>query len=561
VFRGLKRRLGWALLGIFLIFQILAQLFYPSYLTLPLARYNREPYGLKHRDDMVMMEQSKFVSTRLELTGSYGKEQVDLIKLGGRLDESANFNNLSYYPKKWRWVPFSILFWRPDVLTLPITFDDKPLLNYTLNYSKKHSKKATDASISIRDGNISIKDGKKGLSVDANKLRLAIKNKYIDTSGIVRLDVPEASIEPSASSADLLHVRQQAEDIISKHIVVSVAGRQEEFIPSKEQLASWLRVVEESGKVKLDVDSQVFGDFIDAMDKLVAKPAGQTIVSVVDDREVLRQEGVTGERVNRLDFEQKMSSILFRPGVYKYISIDLEPIMPEVKTSYSFSHTQAGLQAKLREIGRRYDTRISLQQLNGEGWGASYRGTESIPSASTYKLYIALRLFDEIKSGRLNWQSSVLGTTVDGCFHQMIVVSTNQCAEEWIRQFGRTALNSFLYERGISQATTFTAEGAIRTSSDDLLRTIIGINDGSLAGGYERDKLLDMMGRQIWRQGIPSGTQGWTANKVGFLWDYVHDTGIVHHPKGVYAISIMTKGANYGIIAKITRELEAQMYP
>ena len=93
----------------------------------------------------------------------------------------------------------------------------------------------------------------------------------------------------------------------------------------------------ESGKVKLDVDSQVFGDFIDAMDKLVAKPAGQTIVSVVDDREVLRQEGVTGERVNRLDFEQKMSSILFRPGVYKYISIDLEPIMPEVKTSYSYS--------------------------------------------------------------------------------------------------------------------------------------------------------------------------------------------------------------------------------
>jgi hypothetical protein len=70
-----------------------------------------------------------------------------------------------------------------------------------------------------------------------------------------------------------------------------------------------------------------------------------------------------------------------------------------------------------------------------------------------------------------------------------------------------------------------------------------------------------MMSRQIWRKGIPSGTAGWTSDKVGFLWDYVHDVGVIHHPRGTYVMAVMTKGANYGVIAQITREIEEVLYP
>ena len=83
-----------------------------------------------------------------------------------------------------------------------------------------------------------------------------------------------------------------------------------------------------------------------------------------------------------------------------------------------------------------------------------------------------------------------------------------------------------------------------------------GIYNGNLVDEQNRHKMLDMMRRQIWRKGIPSGTAGWTSNKVGFLWNYVHDVGVVHHPHGTYILAIMTKYANYGIIAKITTELE-----
>ena len=50
-------------------------------------------------------------------------------------------------------------------------------------------------------------------------------------------------------------------------------------------------------------------------------------------------------------------------------------------------------------------------------------------------------------------------------------------------------------------------------------------------------------------------------DKVGFLWDYTHDTAVVRHPRGTYVVTIMTRGQSYARIAQITREIERLMYP
>ena len=561
MWRHVKRHGWWIGLLLLLAGAVVFQMLYPGDRTLPLARYNHEPYGFVPRSELATDEQVRFVATKIELQASYGSEEFELREAGAELRENATFATLRDYPDHMRWVPFSILFYRPNVTTLPVEFADEPLEAFVQAYVKEHTQGAVEASIAIQDGEVVVVDGKRGRSIDGETLQAAIRSARTDTSGKVRVSVPEEGVQPSARAADLATVRSQAEAMLAKKIYVTVPGRDAVFEPERETIASWLRVVQQDGAPVIELDGEALHSYTESVNSQVAQPAGVTQVVVTDGAETSRQEGAAGEQINRGDFEQKMSSALLEPGQYKYVTAVMEPLAPRVNATYHYSHSQAGLQAKMNDIGKRYDVRISLQQLGGNGWQATYRGGESTPSASTYKLYVALRLFKEMNDGKTNWQSSILDTNVENCFEQMIAVSTNQCAEEWIRQFGRANINEFIYAQGISHATTFVADGAIRTSADDLVRTVIGINNGSLASGNEREKLLNTMSRQIWRKGIPTGTAGWAANKVGFLWDYVHDTAIVHHPQGVYAIAIMTKGASYDIIAQITRELEAQMYP
>ena len=75
-------------------------------------------------------------------------------------------------------------------------------------------------------------------------------------------------------------------------------------------------------------------------------------------------------------------------------------------------------------------------------------------------------------------------------------------------------------------------------------------------GDARRDRLIGAMKRNIYRQGIPSGTSATVANKVGFLWNLLHDASIVYSPKGTYVLVILTDGSSWGNIAQLTRELE-----
>jgi hypothetical protein len=82
-----------------------------------------------------------------------------------------------------------------------------------------------------------------------------------------------------------------------------------------------------------------------------------------------------------------------------------------------------------------------------------------------------------------------------------------------------------------------------------------------MISGTDRSMLLDKMGRQVYRAGVPAGSAGTVQDKVGFLWDYLHDAAIVHHPKGTYVLVVMTKSSSWGRIADITKQLEHIMYP
>ena len=121
-------------------------------------------------------------------------------------------------------------------------------------------------------------------------------------------------------------------------------------------------------------------------------------------------------------------------------------------------------------------------------------------------------------------------------------------------------MNDYVHAKGFSNGTGFNFTDATHTTAGDLATYLIGLHNGTLVSGSNRDMLLEKMGRQLYRYGIPTGTKGWTQDKVGFLWDYIHDAAIVHNPKGTYVLVIMTKGYSYGYIANVARQIDTILY-
>ena len=63
------------------------------------------------------------------------------------------------------------------------------------------------------------------------------------------------------------------------------------------------------------------------------------------------------------------------------------------------TNSEAGLRAYVTYATSTQNVRIVVQQLGGEGWSASGRADESLPSASTYKLFVAKMLFAKMDEG------------------------------------------------------------------------------------------------------------------------------------------------------------------
>jgi hypothetical protein len=313
----------------------------------------------------------------------------------------------------------------------------------------------------------------------------------------------------------------------------------------------------------LSVDPARLAIYLEEINASVGTPAGRTNISIVNGRETGRTPGASGRGINRELLIAQLTDVLMKKANKPQLPLVAQfvDIQPGIIYNNKYTATQEGLQAYVNDVSRARNVRISIQQIDGGKWSANARANESTPSASTFKLYVSLMLFDKMKKGEIRWSDPMLDTTVSGCFNRMTIASTNPCAYKWLDTWGRSNVNAFVYAHGFSQGTFFSSSEATRTTAADLTQYMIGLNSGALVSEPYRSQLLHNLFIHPYQEGIPAGSAGIVHNKVGFLWDYTHDTAIVQHPKGTYVMTVMTKGQSYTAIANITREVERIMYP
>lgn len=189
-------------------------------------------------------------------------------------------------------------------------------------------------------------------------------------------------------------------------------------------------------------------------------------------------------------------------------------------------------------------------------------------AASTYKLFITAFLMQQKLQGNFTWSTA----NTDG-FTRMIVNSENDFAETQLASYGKTAINKFISGQGWYSPVFQDGVDAQTTSySLQLLLQQLDAGTGPFKNSSDRAKILKLMGKQVYRTGIPTGTneanEGTTVtDKVGFLNDTNNDAGIVTLPNGQkYILVIMTHGhgqsgfSGFSKIAKIAKNVQTIVY-
>lgn len=546
--------------GIFLILVVTVQMLYPYEMALPRAEALGLSMGFQKHNDIAVELETQFENASIELTSGDRTATTGLAKLGAELDSEGMTRQLTDYPLWQRLIPFSLIARAPSLDAFQVNMNGEKMKATAATLATQLSYGATDASFAVADGKLITTKSRAGNVVSLEDVRGAlIKNVY--TSRKTRVRVPAKTVDPAHADAYIQEAVTQAAATLKRNIVIHVEGKAD-FKPSSAERAGWLVVTNAETAAHLGVDKEKVKAYVTQVNNAVMIAPTNTVVTLVDGNETARQVGAPGAALDIDTLTDTLASALLDATRAQTIRTTLQPVAPDIAYSRTYTHSQDGLRAYVAYATSTQNVRIVVQQLDGPGWTAAGRSEESIPSASTYKLYVMMRVFDDINSGKLNWDAPMLDTTAGGCFERTIVPSTNPCAEEWIRQYSRSSLNEYVQSRGFSSGTTFTTTDATHTTAGDLAKYLIGLNNGTLVSGNNRSMLLEKMGRQLYRYGIPTGVpNARVEDKFGFLWDYIHDAAIVHKPQGTYVMVIMTKGYSYGYIANVARQIDTILYP
>lgn len=198
---------------------------------------------------------------------------------------------------------------------------------------------------------------------------------------------------------------------------------------------------------------------------------------------------------------------------------------------------------------------IMVRELGGKGGSATYNASKQFVSASIYKLYVSYAVYTKMAAGAISGDSlTSTGSTVNYCLNVMIVRSDNACAHALLDKVGGYTAEAMSHQRGYKN-TFLASKPNFITTAADTSNLLTNLQSGTLIRSDYRDQLLGYMGRQIYRSGIPAGSQGHVADKVGFIESYNHDAAIVYGPKSTYVLTVLSSGSSFTNIADLARQI------
>lgn len=333
------------------------------------------------------------------------------------------------------------------------------------------------------------------------------------------------------------------------------AGNQTVTAPQADTL-SWLDFTAPDTGIVATVNTARAGDFFTKqLQPKVMVAAGTSYVTTLDFTEISRTDGANGQT---LDADATAASLNeWLADATKKPVAKTKAVAPSVMYTRTYTATDTGMTALITQFAQSHPGTfgVSFAELDGQHRHATYQDDKIYRTASTYKLFVAYGALKRVESGAWHWSDQIQGgRDLTKCLDDMIVKSDNACGEAMLGKIGYSQLTKEIQAVGLMKSSFL--HDFPETTAGDLTTFVGALQSGQLLNPNSTATLLSAMKRNVYRQGIPAGASGQTADKVGFLDAFLHDAGVVYGPGGTYALTIMTEGSSWATIADLTRQIE-----
>lgn len=418
--------------------------------------------------------------------------------------------------------------------------------------------------IAPRNANLRVVNGKlevikSGLGGECRYDQLMTSLQAIKPSlaGDYAITLPVRPIKPVVTDQQAESLRKIIQQRLAQDLVLQRDDKKVSL--AAKQLTQWLRFAALDKEIVIVLDAAASEPFLrDKAAPLVTKDPGTTRIETKDFVELSRSDGAPGVGLN---YDATRRSIArYLAAKENQAMIVTQPVAPKREYVRSYSNTDEGLSALIRQYAedKKGSFGVSLIELDGKRRRASYNGDSQFTSASTYKVFVAMSVLRRVETGKMSWGEPVVdGRNLEKCFDDMIVLSDNPCPMTLAKKIGPSVLHREARELGL-QHTSFIDPESFKMTANDLATFAAMLESRQLPISQEsHNKLIAAMKRNVHRKGIPAGSGGTVADKVGFIDNFLHDMGIVYGTNGgTYTLAILTKDSSWVDIAELTRRIE-----
>lgn len=509
---------------------------------LPFTRLDDMRVGSKTAQEIDRLLQKNYTSLdikiRVQGEAKNSDISVPIKQIGLSPDVKRTQAGLFSYPLWQRLIPFSLIargmFYDHKVYA---QIDDDRFDEYAGDLSSKCDVAAKNAAVVVKNGVVSVEEAANGQKCEASKLRTLLGSVHLTKTGTT-VGLRAVSTKPDRSARDVRSSVKDAEKIIKRKVSLKVNDNVYKIDAAT--IGGWLKFSEDAKdkkRLNVGIDDAPVREYLEPIEKeiyvspsLKAAGLGLNYTATID---ALNKKLQSGDG-----------------------TVDAALVKIPAGTSYSkyYSASDVGMQNLLDDIvSANGKYALSVRFLDGKA--ISSRGDVKYHPASTYKMFVAYSLLKRIASGKMSWSgSSAGGLTVSKCFDKMIINSDNTCAEWFGSKIGWSNINEDVNAIGLNNTSTL--YGAQKSTVNDESLFLVKLQNGDILNEPERTRLLDVMKKQVYREGIPNGVKTAVADKVGFLDGDLHDAAIVYSAKQTYVLTIMTTGSSWAQIADAAAKIQ-----